>query len=49
MPVSLDDASAIVTCFGGTDWRSSFILGLVTVLFIGGLLWVAVLALRGRS
>lgn len=46
LPTSLADASAIVECAGGPEWRSAFVLGLVTVLIVGGLLWAAVIALR---
>ena len=50
MPQSLEDAGAIVACYGGADWRANFVLGLETVLVVGIVLWVAfALAMRARA
>jgi hypothetical protein len=46
MPTSLADAELILTCYGGTNWRDLFVLGLGAIVFFGGLLLVVVLALR---
>ena len=50
IPLSLDDATAIVECAGGSDWRSAFVLGLETVVALMAVAWVIwLLVSRARA